>query len=101
MGGTSTLNDPGSAILEWHPWHSSFAPFCLGMWAAWSKRTTGSKRCTGLYSGIGSWQAAQTSDLVGTWTSMTFVWSLVAFRIGAWQSTQATPDSTWMACGNL
>ena len=48
MGGDSTLNDPGSAILEWQPWHSSFAPFCLGMWPAWSKRTAASKRCTGL-----------------------------------------------------
>ncbi len=99
--GTWTSKVPGSAILVWQPWHSSFAPLRRGMWAEWSKRTTGSKRCTGLYSGMVSWQPAQTSDLVGSCTSMTLSLSRVDFRIGAWHSTQATPASMCMPCGNV
>ena len=49
----------------------------------------------------GSWQAEQTSDFLGIATSMTFSFTEVAFKIGAWHSTQATPDSAWIPCGNL
>jgi len=50
---------------------------------------------------ITSLQAEQTSDFLGIATSMTFSFTEVVFKIGAWHSTQATPDSTWIPCGNL
>src|SRR5512137_569034 len=48
MTGTGGSIVPGSVSLVWQVWHSSFAPLSRGRWPAWSKRTAGAKRCTGL-----------------------------------------------------